>query len=937
MGTVWLALDTALDRMVALKAPRTCEATSRDLEREARVAARLDHPGIVAVHDVTELDGLPAYVMSHIRGVTLSSLLQEGSIGAWPLVDRVRLIRQAAEAVGHAHARGVVHGDLSPANLLYTEEGRVVVIDWGLATVADEPSPRRRGGTPGFSAPELHHATPIPASDVWSLGAILTALLRTPALDEGSRLPEAAPPCSRLIAEMSPPGSISPADEENPDGRTLPATVPVTLRVLVERSLARGPDNRWTDAGTFATALFDWERAMRQAPGARQSSSAQWIAPGLLAIGLLGILVLGLFGHRSDPATGLSAASSSENVLAPAIERAIRDGDPERARALASTASQSTNDPWLLGLMVELSVHPPMEAHAEALPERCSTPVATTGASILACVEGDVLTFLQKDHLLTRREAPLRGLWLDAHLAYRVDALRHLSIEEVDSGVVFFTSNRPGSFAHPGTPLRISADQQAVLRPPSAANLSGDPSTPPQEITLTPPCREGILSADARSMITLVGCNEGGAWWTEGTTWHALASDGDPLELVALINDEMPPRAFGASRAGVVHELGGARRTFASQETSKQLLPLQDGAALALLGGRGMLHILDAESLAPRWSQRVRPGTLSETGTGTLSLLTETGLFHWELPPSWPQRRIQSPHGHAALAWTEDSRWLIAGSSGGEVLAFAPRDGAIQGRHRWGTGVTMSLARNPANGEVWLIGPHSGGPRPITVDPLTAGPPFPIDGSFRQIHAIGPDHFALASYRFGWASLNLGRGELRWPLDMVDSTNDPATGTDIRHISSTPDLSRHLWVADSGAWLTRTDAPAHRIHPDEGWERGALSTTGSILLQRDNTLSLLQADGTPIARQDAAGPVTAVVAHPVEPWFITGTLEGSVQVWSADDAREIARWTPHTARVAALSVSPDGRQLGTGSWDGQVFAFDLSVLLESSGRAARSL
>jgi serine/threonine protein kinase len=197
MGVVYRAHDRMLDRDVALKVLRPdlagAEVAAR-LEREARILARLEHPGIVPVHDAGTLaDGRGFYVMKLARGARL-----EDAVRALPLTEVLRLFLRVCETVGFAHAQGVVHRDLKPSNIMVGAYGEVLVLDWGIARVLREgaepsaPAADRRAeasegdtgpgtvlGTPGFMAPEQEQGRSdrVDArADVYALGAILRAL-----------------------------------------------------------------------------------------------------------------------------------------------------------------------------------------------------------------------------------------------------------------------------------------------------------------------------------------------------------------------------------------------------------------------------------------------------------------------------------------------------------------------------------------------------------------------------------------------------------------------------------------------------------------------------------------------------------------------------------------------------------------------------------------
>jgi serine/threonine protein kinase len=168
MGIVYEAEDLELQRRVAIKILATELATPEAAERmcrEARVIAQLEHPGVVPLHDAGTLpDGRVYYAMKLVRGRTLSELEA-------PLTEMLRLFLRVCEAVAFAHARGVVHCDLKPSNVMVGEFGEVLVMDWGVAKAIGEAAP---GGTRGFMPPEQERGEPLDArADVYALGAML--------------------------------------------------------------------------------------------------------------------------------------------------------------------------------------------------------------------------------------------------------------------------------------------------------------------------------------------------------------------------------------------------------------------------------------------------------------------------------------------------------------------------------------------------------------------------------------------------------------------------------------------------------------------------------------------------------------------------------------------------------------------------------------------
>ena len=168
MGIVYRARDRDLDRRVALK------VLDVPLAGEAQLIARLEHPAVAPVYETGTLpDGRAFYAMKLVGGARLDAFIAGDS----SLADRLRVIRRVGEALAFAHARGVIHRDLKPQNVMVGEFGEVYVLDWGVEAVA---------GTPAFRAPDAHFDE---RSDIYALGALLRFTL-----------PASAPPGIRAIA-----------------------------------------------------------------------------------------------------------------------------------------------------------------------------------------------------------------------------------------------------------------------------------------------------------------------------------------------------------------------------------------------------------------------------------------------------------------------------------------------------------------------------------------------------------------------------------------------------------------------------------------------------------------------------------------------------------------------------------------------------------------
>lgn len=187
MGEVFLAQDTKLDREVALKFLPSHLVADKDVRtrftREARAAAKLNHPNIVVVHEVSEFNGRPYFAMEHVKGESLSHFASDKTVSLEKVIE---LVIQICEGLSEAHSKGIVHRDIKSANIVVDDKGRPRLLDFGLATVRGEEKLTRTGSTIGtiaYMSPEQIAGKEIDArSDIFSLGVVLYELVtgRTP-------------------------------------------------------------------------------------------------------------------------------------------------------------------------------------------------------------------------------------------------------------------------------------------------------------------------------------------------------------------------------------------------------------------------------------------------------------------------------------------------------------------------------------------------------------------------------------------------------------------------------------------------------------------------------------------------------------------------------------------------------------------------------------
>lgn len=338
MGTVWRAQDVVLGRDVAVKevtfppgvSDEEREVLRERTRREARAAARLDHPSAVTVYDVAEEDGIPFLVMELVEARTLSEVIRtDGPLSPHRTAEVGLAVLGALEA---AHAQGILHRDVKPSNVLLREDGRVVLTDFGIATFTGDSSITSTGlllGSPSYMAPERAKGEqPGPPSDLWALGATLfTAVEGRAPFDKGEPLPTLTAVVTGDHAPYVAAGPLAPVLdgllEKDPALRSDAATACRSLQEVLDGAATAQPAPRPAAPATTRrndrTAAFSLGDVADGVRHERRRSHATLVLAALAVVLLAGVAILVTSHRGGSPGTSTSPGSPAAKGHTPAV------------------------------------------------------------------------------------------------------------------------------------------------------------------------------------------------------------------------------------------------------------------------------------------------------------------------------------------------------------------------------------------------------------------------------------------------------------------------------------------------------------------------------------------------------------------------------------------------------------------------------------------
>lgn len=876
MGRVEAVMDVRLERQVARKTVLD-DALAERLLREARLTARLDHPGIVPVHDIgVDDEGRPFYTMRLVRGRSLTAVLRDlpaSAVGErLALVDRVHA---ACQAMAYAHSLRIVHRDLKPDNLMVGPYGETLVVDWGLARALDDvpttlPEPIRFAspgltqvgavlGTPTFMAPEQARGEPVDErADVFALGRVLQEVV----------------------------GDKAPAE----------------LDAIVRRATAETPADRYADAGALEAELARWMEGRRVE--AHDYALAEllalrlrpWRAPlavavALTLVGIAGLMLATVQSNRERERTARAEAEARSLLAEARIDRgtrALRDRNLKLSAEQLALARRTS--PQAVGLEMAQPSQTPRAVFSE--PRDCKLPRTRPGGGTLACLDDGKVQLRSVDgETQTWNLRASDATWL------------------ADGRLIVITDNRLHIPETPEWDLPRFMSPRRFERPPSGIDAVVVSTSLAHLITLDPPASTEITCPSGNGLLDIVPVGDG---WTaiceeglllHGRGTHLLGQTPTEKRMLSIawtgahyIAGTLDRELLKLTPDGVVVD----RLGLDGSGPINQLVALPGGRTVALRGAAGPAQIVDVASLAVMATldlsrlQAIDAHTIEGTGLEEWARWDVSGL---EVPA------VRAQGGIANVTWTR-SGTAVYGTGAGTV--------GFWDEH----GVRERVIR-PAVVKAMVQGPGE--------DDVVVG--FPTLPAVTRVDRDGEEVLAELHTR-----------SLSWTSDGALANTDYTGKTLVQReegwvrsayggkgLVAQRGVDRMVFLDDAPWVSVGTLDHVEPLVDIRGSGPLTLSEGGDLLAYVDHTTLYVHEGDAPVRSFDIPHGVSSMAADD-RGFLLLGYVDGTLRALSAADGALLAEVRVHEDRLSSFDVR--GSTLLTGGWDKQVRRWSLTPLLD---------